>query len=109
MDLAVALVALAVAVVSLSAAINFGRTQRTLSTDIAALRSQLEQAQRDRASDVESLRAELQQSRQELGELKATIEAVPAPPPLPRARSGGLDDLRQQLRAAHAEPDESTE
>jgi hypothetical protein len=109
MDLAVAAVALVVAVVSLSAAINFGRTQRTLSTDIAALRTQLDQVQRDRAADIETLHAELQQSRRELGELKAALEAVPAPPPLPRARSGGLDDLRQQLRAAHAESDESAE
>jgi len=88
MELAVSAVALVVAVVSLSAAINFGRTQRTLLTDIAALRTQLDQ------------------TRRELGELKAAAEAVPTPPPLPRTRSGGLDDLRQQLRASHAESDE---
>ena len=52
----------------------------------------------------------LAETQAALAELKAATEIVPAPPPLPKARSGGLDDLRQQLRAAHsAEADDSEE
>ena len=43
-------------------------------------------------------------------ELKAAANVLPAPPPpLPRTRTGGLDDLRQQLREAHREGDDSPE
>lgn len=54
---------------------------------------------------VEDLRRELERTQQELSELKAAAQVVPVPP-LPRARRGGLDDLREQLRASHREPDE---
>jgi hypothetical protein len=46
----------------------------------------------------------LQQMRRELAALRAAQESPP--PPLPRAARGRLDDLREQLRAAHLEPDE---
>ncbi len=44
----------------------------------------------------------------ELAELKAAAQVIPAPP-LPRSRSGSLDDLREQLRASHLDPESSTE
>jgi hypothetical protein len=62
-------------------------------------------------NQVKQLRAELDETQRQLNELKAAAEVIPAPPPppLPRSRSSGLDDLREQLRAAHREespPDE---
>ena len=66
---------------------------------VRQLRTELDQTQR-----------QLNDTQRQLNDLKAATEVVPAPPPppLPRARSSGLDDLRQQLRAAHGE-DESEE
>ena len=54
-------------------------------------------------TDVVQLRLELDQTQRELNELKAAAEVVPVPPPLPKTRSSGLEDLREQLRAAHRE------
>jgi hypothetical protein len=59
-------------------------------------------------NQLKQLRAELDETQRQLNELKAATEATardaPSPPPLPRSRSsGGLDDLREQLRAAHRE------
>src|SRR5688572_11275086 len=48
---------------------------------------------------LDQTRRELEVTRGELSELKAAAEVLPPPPPLPRSRSGGLEDLRQQLRA----------
>ena len=65
------------------------------------------------SNQVKQLRRELDDTQRQLNELKAAADVVPAPPPpLPRtsrARSGTLDDLRQQLRAAHRDPQESSE
>jgi hypothetical protein len=62
-------------------------------------------------NQVKQLRAELDETQRQVNELKqaAQVSAAPAPPPLPRtrARSGGLDDLREQLRASHREETES--
>ncbi|HEX8967267.1 MAG TPA: hypothetical protein VF937_05255 [Chloroflexota bacterium] len=58
-------------------------------------------------SEIKRLRSELDETQRQLNELKAAAEVIPAPPPLPRTRSADLDDLRQQLRAAHRE--EATE
>lgn len=55
-------------------------------------------------AQVDGLRRELDQTIQELNELKAAAQVVPAPP-LPKARRGGLDELREQLRASHREAD----
>lgn len=55
---------------------------------------------------IRQLRAELDETQRQLNELKAAAEIVPSPP-LPRTRSGGLDDLRQQLREAHRTDDET--
>jgi septal ring-binding cell division protein DamX len=54
-------------------------------------------------TEVRQLRRELDETQRQLNELKAAAEVVPAPPPLPRTRSSGLEDLREQLRAAHRE------
>ena len=85
MDLAVAFVALVISVVSLGAAIRFGR-------GLIELRAGLEQVRREH-----------ERVERELADLKAAAEVLPTPPPLPKTRPGGLDDLRQQLRQAHAE------
>ena len=55
--------------------------------------------------EIKQLRTELDETQRQLNELKAVAEVVPAapPPPLPRTRPGGLEDLREQLRAAHRE------
>jgi hypothetical protein len=66
------------------------------SAELRALRSQVETLSRD-----------LEQTVSELNDLKAAANVVPAPPlPRPRGRrSGELQDLREQLRASHREPD----
>jgi cell division protein FtsB len=62
-------------------------------TQVKQLRQELDETQR-----------QVNETRRELDELKAAAEVVPAPPPpLPKARSSGLEDLREQLRAAHRE------
>lgn len=59
---------------------------------VKQLRTELDQTQR-----------QLNETQRELNDLKAAAEVIPAPPPLPRSRSSGLEDLREQLRAAHRE------
>ncbi len=58
-------------------------------------------------SDVDSLQVALEALRAALTDLQAA-PVLPAPP-LPRTRTGGLDDLRQRLRAAHSEAAESSD
>ena len=61
-------------------------------------------------NEVRQLRSELDETQRQLNELRATAEVPPVPPPpLPRTRSTGLDDLREQLRAAHREEPPSEE
>jgi hypothetical protein len=61
-------------------------------------------------NQIKVLRGELDDTQRQLNDLKATAEAAPVPPPpLPRTRSAGLDDLREQLRAAHREEPASEE
>ena len=60
------------------------------------------------AADVNSLQVALDQLRAELAELRAAAEVAPVPP-LPKTRPPGLDDLRQRLRAAHTESEETSE
>ena len=57
----------------------------------------------DVRADLQTTQRHLDSAQRELGELKAAAEVVPVPP-LPRARPD-LDDLREQLRAVHREPD----
>jgi septal ring factor EnvC (AmiA/AmiB activator) len=79
---------------------------------VRQLRSELDQTQghlNDTRQSLSETRGDLAQLQQELSELKAAAEVIPPPPPpLPRARSSGLEDLREQLRAAHREEDESS-
>lgn len=68
------------------------------------LRAELDLTQ----SQLNETQARLRQVQQQVSELKAAAEVVPPPPPrLPRSHASGLDDLREQLRAAHREGDES--
>src|SRR5438067_2226872 len=60
------------------------------------------------SNELEHLRGDLEVTVRELNELKAAAQVMPAPP-LPKARPGGLDDLREQLRASHLDPESSTE
>lgn len=71
---------------------------------VMPLRRQVDQL----AGDVNALQIALEQLRSEVDDLRAATQVVPVPP-LPRARSGGLDDLRERLRAAHTESDEPSE
>jgi hypothetical protein len=97
MELEVAMIAVVVAVAALWLVLGVRTRAQRLPAEIAAVRRELEQTQH-----------ELEETRREIAELKAAAEVVPVPP-LPRARSGGLDDLREQLRAAHREAEpEST-
>lgn len=88
-------------------------------TQVKRLRGELDQTQ-SQLNETRQALAELRQSlsatqqdlahtQQELTELKAAAEVLPPPPPLPRARSSGLQDLREQLRAAHREDEPSEE
>jgi hypothetical protein len=96
MDLALALAAILLAVLALGL--------------VLGLRNQVAQIQRrDTGAELGRLRQEFidirrdfDRAQRELEELKAATQIEPAPP-LPRARSGGLTDLREQLRAAHRE------
>lgn len=63
-------------------------------------------------NQIKQLRSELDETQRQLNELRAAAAevVVPAPPPpLPRTRSAGLEDLREQLRAAHREETASEE
>ena len=104
MELALALVAFLLAVVALGLVLGLRnqvaqlpRVDTNMAADLERLRLELSDIRRD-----------LDHSNRDLEELKAATQIVPAPP-LPRARSVGLDDLREQLRAAHREPDPSSE
>jgi outer membrane protein TolC len=58
------------------------------------------------------LRTELEQVRTQLDEARtelARLQETPPAPPLPKTRHAGLDDLREQLRAAHRESAENAE
>jgi septal ring factor EnvC (AmiA/AmiB activator) len=67
------------------------------------LRAELDQTQRQ----LNETRATLREVQQQVNELKAAAEFVPPPPRLPRSPASGLDDLREQLRAAHHEADDA--
>jgi hypothetical protein len=103
--LALALVAALLAAGATAVALDLrGRTTR-LTEEV---RSQGQDLATTRATLAET-KVALAETHAALAELKAATEIVPAPPPLPKARSGGLDDLRQQLRAAHSAEAEDSE
>ena len=68
------------------------------------LRRQVDQL----SGDVNALQAALDQLRAEVADLRAAVEVAPVPP-LPKSRPAGLDDLRERLRAAHTEGEETSE
>jgi hypothetical protein len=108
MDLLLPLTALLVGAVALVLNVRLRgdyRHARNLAADAlrdAAIAKRQAETAEAKAELAESM---LQQVRRELVALRAAQEAPP-PPPLPRAARGRLDDLREQLRAAHLEPDE---
>src|SRR5439155_10083957 len=109
MELALAALALVFAAVSVAIAMRGGRSSQA--SELDAVRANLDQTRRDLEQtrrDLDQTRREVQRLQVEVGDLKAATDVVPAPP-LPKARPGGLDDLREQLRAAHSEGDEETE
>jgi hypothetical protein len=100
MPLALAALTLVIAVLALGFALG--------------LRTQIARISRANSSDLERLsealidvRHDVEELQRELGELKTAAEVAVPIPPLPKARSGGLDDLREQLRAAHRESESS--
>ena len=106
MDLLLALTALLVGAVALALNVRLRgdyRHARNIASD--ALRDAAVAKRQAETADAKAELADaaLQQLRRELAALRAVQEA---PPPLPRAARGRLDDLREQLRAAHQEPDE---
>ena len=62
----------------------------------------------DLRHEIELTQHRLDNTQREVAEMKMAAEVAPAPP-LPKARPGSLDDLREQLRAAHREPDAADE
>jgi hypothetical protein len=58
--------------------------------------------------ELQQIRRMLERTQREVTELKAATDAALAPPPL-KGRPGRLDDLREQLRAAHREASEESE
>jgi septal ring factor EnvC (AmiA/AmiB activator) len=104
--LALALVAALLAAGATAVALDLRGRMTRLSDEVRSQRQDLETTH----TTLAEARAGLAETRAALAELKTATESVPAPPPLPKARSGGLDDLRQQLRAAHsADPEDSEE
>jgi cell division protein FtsB len=79
----------------------------TAQAQVKRLRTELDQTQRM----LNEMRQQLDATQQQVTDLKAAAEVIPAPPPLPRARvrSGDLDDLREQLRAAHRQDEPASE
>ncbi|HET6317212.1 MAG TPA: hypothetical protein VFG86_12190 [Chloroflexota bacterium] len=59
--------------------------------------------------EVGGLRRDVDTAQRELNELKTAVHTPADAPPLPKARQRGLDDLREQLRAAHLDPESGSE
>ena len=101
LSVAALLIAVGALVVALNLRSELGRAQRAVADaggEAARAHQRAEEAERS----LGTLRDELDQVRGELATLRSLAEAPP-PLTLPRSRSGGLDDLREQLRAAAQE------
>jgi septal ring factor EnvC (AmiA/AmiB activator) len=84
-------------------------TAQQLNAELRSAHEAVHAEMTDVRTELQTTQRHLDRAQRELGELKAAAEVVPAPP-LPKTRSGSnLDDLREQLRAAHREPDSADE
>lgn len=105
--MALAIVALIVALAGVVLAIiNRGALARA-AEETSRARQQAAQTQQQAeaaSSAAAALRTELDDLRRQVSELREPVAPLP---PLPRARKGGLDDLREQLRAAQREAAQS--
>ncbi len=102
MELPLAVVAILVALVAIGLVLS-------LRTQVAQLPRGGSGAEVERLrQELIDIRRDLDRAQGELEQLKAATQVVPAAP-LPRARSAGLSDLREQLRAAHREPEPGSE
>ena len=118
MELVITAVGIALAVAALVVALGARATAAETQDRLGAARQEVDRAgvaaaklERSLAELREALAAaqvELTGVRGELEELKAA-GASPPPLRLPRSRSGGLEDLREELRAAALDNDEDEE
>ncbi len=81
---------------------------RQLNAEMQAAHEAVHDELADVRTELQTVQREVERAHRELDELKAAAAVLPVPP-LPKARSGGLDDLREQLRAAHRDPDATDE
>ncbi len=101
MDLLLAIMALFVGTVAAVLALMVRRELEVARKATALATAAADQALASARRDIEGL-------RHELSELRASAESPP-PPPLPKARRGALDDLREQLKAAQRTTDAGEE
>jgi len=113
MELPLSVVAILAAVVALALVLSLRNQVAQLprgnsDADLERLRQSSGAELEPLRQELTDLRRDLDHAQRELEELKTITQVVPAPP-LPRARSVGLSDLREQLRAAHREPEPGSE
>jgi hypothetical protein len=115
MELEIALIAVVMAVAALWMAMG-QRSQvsrlvaeaKRMRQEIVDLRSDLAASEQRLAATEGRLTSAEERAATTAQRLTELTEAAPTPP-LPRARSADLDDLRAQLRAAHREGDDADE
>ena len=81
---------------------------RQLNADMQTAHEAVHDELADVRTELQTVQREVEGAHRELDELKAAAAVLPAPP-LPKARSGRLEDLREQLRAAHRDPEATDE
>lgn len=112
MDIALPIAALALAATSLALVFPL-RALGARAQEAAARAARAADEARAQAASLETRLAETRQqldhALRDLAELRSSLEM--APPPLPKAQPRGLNDLREQLRAAmrEASDEETTE
>jgi hypothetical protein len=85
-----------------------GVERNAMDADVQSAHEAVHHELGDLRHEIELTQNRLDNTQRELAEIKMAAEVGPAPP-LPKARAGSLDDLREQLRAAHREPDAADE